>query len=198
VESRAKCEYATDARKRRHQAPDSSIAGSTRSPDGDDASTDAAWRKELTTQLTSIAADLAALKSAGLLALPASGHGGSANRAPHLPLTPDSSNTTLRSGRAVEALPGSSQGNPWQPFDVLLDNNGVQQAISPSRCWLLCGAEHGNCYIRELSLWDAEVTHSGLQPLQDTMQTYFALMYPHCAYVLLFVHQDPPLRIDQS
>ncbi|KAH6988309.1 fungal-specific transcription factor domain-containing protein [Ilyonectria sp. MPI-CAGE-AT-0026] len=49
----------------------------------------------------------------------------------------------------------------------------------PAPCWLASCSNAANCYLREVQLWDAEITHQGMGPFHAVAQTYFSLLHPH-------------------
>lgn len=51
---------------------------------------------------------------------------------------------------------------------------------TPSNCLGSMCSDVSDCYINELRLWDANIRHHGLQPMQEAINVYFSLLNPHC------------------
>jgi len=142
------------------------------------------WREELQAQLSSIAADLKALKAAGQSNSVATGP---AFRGLTVPLTPESGGG-LDGWANVHCYVGSCDNALLRTSNVPLNHSGAQKSRGsdrPTGCWFVFCSSHKNCYLRELGLWDAEIAHLGIRPLQDMFHTYFTLMHPHCERPLL-------------
>lgn len=59
-------------------------------------------------------------------------------------------------------------------------NPDASKTQTPSNCLGSMCSDVSDCYINELRLWDANIRHHGLQPMQEAIDVYFSLLNPHC------------------
>ncbi|KIW76440.1 hypothetical protein Z517_11186 [Fonsecaea pedrosoi CBS 271.37] len=101
----------------------------------------------------------------------------------NLTMTPDSGeilNTYNPSSVSKAVFPGGpSILNPLNTMKEPVESGGNEDKLVQEDCWMAFCSTMTDCYIRELRIWDAQVRHSGLGPVRETLDLYFSLMNPH-------------------
>ncbi|KAF5556055.1 hypothetical protein FNAPI_5846 [Fusarium napiforme] len=69
----------------------------------------------------------------------------------------------------------TEQGVSLENVPATLADPSIRES---QECWLAWCPHAGQCYLREMNLWDSEIAHRGLKPLQEALHTYFTLLCP--------------------